>query len=503
MTAGDGGAPVAVLGAGPAGLTAALVLARAGRPVVLVDREDAAGGLARTVERNGCRFDLGGHRFYTRLPEVRALWEEMLGADLLVRQRRSRILFGGRYFEYPLTAGSALAGLGAVESARILASYLRARLRPVRPEASLADWLVNRFGSRLFETFFRAYTEKLWGIPCEEIGAAWAAQRIRGLSLRAAVADMLRRGSGGQRTLATGFHYPRLGPGMLWGRMQREIEARGHPVLLAHRLVRVRHQRGAIQAVELEGASGTVTLPVSHVVSTVPLRDLARALSPALPAEVLAAAAALRHRDFLEVALVLEGGDPFPDTWLYLHDRGVRAGRVQNFRAWSPELVPAPNRACVGLEYFCSAGDDLWRRDDGELAATAERDLGALGFLRSSARGSRVREAHVVRVRDAYPVYDRAFEARLEVVARGLAPFSNLSPAGRNGLHRYNNMDHAMRSGMLAAERAMGARHDPWTADLDDGYLEPEARMPPAVRQSAQASRLASSPNFRVTTRCG
>ncbi len=461
--------PVAVIGAGPAGLAAALALARGGKAVVLVEREDGVGGLARTIERDGYRFDIGGHRFFTRMPEVRALWDELVGGDMLVRERRSRILFHGRYFDYPLTASSAFAGLGAAESARILASYLGARLRPIRPEVSLADWVTNRFGRRLFETFFRTYTEKLWGIPCERIGAAWAAQRIRGLSLRAAMADMLRRGSGGQRTLVTEFEYPRLGPSMVWDRMRERVEALGGRILLRHRLTGVRHDGGRVRAVDLDGPGGPVSLEVSHLVSTVPLRELTASFSPALPADVSAAAAALWHRSFIEVALVLEGDDPFPDTWLYLHDRAVRAGRIQNFRAWSPELVPSAGHACVGLEYFCSAGDALWSLGDDALARIAEEDLARIGF-----GGRRVTAAHVVRMRDAYPVYDDDFAARIAAVARGLARFENLALAGRNGMHRYNNMDHATRSGMLAAANVLGARQDLWAADLDDGYLEPE-----------------------------
>jgi protoporphyrinogen oxidase len=407
---------------------------------------------------------------------VRALWQELVGGDMLVRPRRSRILFDGKYFDYPLTARSALAGLGPIESLRVAASYAHARLWPIRPEASLADWVTNRFGRRLFATFFRTYTEKLWGIGCEQIGAAWAAQRIRGLSLRAAVADMVRRGSGGQRTLVTEFDYPRLGPGMLWERMRGEIEALRGRMLLSHRVARVRHEAGRVRAVDLTGPGGDVTLGVSHVVSTVPMRDLAAALSPALPRDAAAAAGALWHRAFIEVALVLEGGDPFPDTWLYLHDSSVRAGRVQNFRAWSPALVPRPGHACLGMEYFCSAGDALWSLSDAELARIAEEDLASIGF-----GGRRVVTAHVVRMRDAYPVYDDGFAARIALVARELARFGNLAVAGRNGMHRYNNMDHAMRSGLLAAENVLGASHDVWSTDLDDGYLEPE----PVARAAA------------------
>jgi protoporphyrinogen oxidase len=463
--------PVLVAGAGPAGLTAALTLARAGRPVVLAERDDGVGGIARTVERNGYRFDIGGHRFFTRVPEVQALWDELLGADMLTRRRRSRILFRGRYFDYPLTAGSALAGLGPVESGRILLSSLQARLHPIRPERTFADWVTNRFGRRLFETFFRTYTEKVWGMRCEEIGAQWAAQRISGLSLRAALADMLRRGSGGQRTLVTEFQYPRLGPGMLWERMRRQIEGLGQRVLLGHRLAAARHDGGAVREVTLAGPGGQVVMPVAGLISSIPLRDLTAALSPALPAPVAEAAGGLRYRGFLAVATVLEGGAPFPDTWLYLHDAAIRAGRIQNFRAWSPELLPRADRTCLGLEYFCWAGDELWLKGDAALVELAAADLAALGF----ARREQVLEGHVVRMAEAYPVYDDGFAERLRVIREGLAPLTNLVVAGRNGMHRYNNMDHSMITGLLAARNLLGERHDLWRVNADEQYVEPPA----------------------------
>jgi protoporphyrinogen oxidase len=467
--------PVVIVGAGPAGLAAALELVRAGRPTVVLERDDGVGGIARTIERDGFRFDVGGHRFLTDVPEVQALWRELLGPDLLVRRRRSRILFHGKLFDYPITARSALAGLGPIEGARILASYLAAKARPIRPEETLTAWLVNRFGRRLFETFFRPYTEKVWGMRCEEIGAQWAAQRIRGLSLRAALVDMVRRGSGGQRTLVTEFLYPRLGPGMLWGRMRERIEAGGGRVLLRTALARISHRDGRVREVVASSPEGEVRIPTSAVISTIALRDLVPALSPGVGPEVAGAARALRYRDFLQVALILDGPDPFPDTWLYLHDPGVRAGRIQNFRAWSPELVPSPNRACIGLEYFCSAGDDLWSRPDAGLVALAADELARLGL----SGGRRVLAGHVVRMRDAYPVYDARHLERVETIRRGLAPISTLHVAGRNGMHRYNNMDHSMLTGMLAARNVLGGAHDLWKVNAEDGDIDLPARQPP------------------------
>lgn len=466
-----------VIGGGPAGLAAGLELARAGRPVVVVEREDGVGGIARTIERNGFRFDIGGHRFLTAVPEVQALWDELLGPDFLVRQRRSRILFRGKYLDYPISARSALAGLGPLEGLRILASYVAAKARPVRPEETLTAWLMNRFGRRLFETFFRPYTEKVWGMPCEEIGAQWAAQRIHGLSLGAALVDMICRGSGGQRTLVTSFRYPRLGPGMLWERMREQIEARGGRVLLGSRLVEIRHDAGAIREVVVEGPSGCVSLAARDVVSTAALRDLVPALVPALSAEVAAAARAMRYRDFLQVALVLDGSDPFPDTWLYLHDPGVRAGRIQNFRAWSPELVPSPDRACVGVEYFCSVGDDLWRRRDGELVALAAKELGGLGLLGRR----RVVTGYVVRMRDAYPIYDAHHLAHVDTIRRGLAGLPGLRVAGRNGMHRYNNMDDSILTGLFAARSVLGGAHDPWSLGSNGTTIRATAASPAAA----------------------
>jgi protoporphyrinogen oxidase len=326
----------------------------------------------------------------------------------------------------------------------------------VRPEATLDAWLVNRFGRRMFETFFRPYTEKVWGLRCEEIGAQWAAQRIAGLSLGAAIADVLRRGAGGQRTLATRFQYPRLGPGMLWERMRAEIEAAGGRVLLETRLAAIRHAAGRIREVVVDGPGGAASLAASSVVSTIALRDLVPALGPGLGGAAADAARGLRYRDFLQVALVLDGPAPFADTWLYVHDPGIRAGRVQNFGAWSPELVPTPDHACVGVEYFCSVGDDLWRRPDRDLVLLAEAELGRL----APGRRRRVVAGHVIRMRDAYPVYDAHHRARVAAIQGAVAGIRGLRVAGRNGMHRYDNMDDAMLTGLAAARSLLGGPAD-------------------------------------------
>jgi protoporphyrinogen oxidase len=462
---------VLVAGAGPAGLTAADALSAAGLPVVVLERDLQVGGLARTVEHHGYRFDVGGHRFFTREPEVEKLWREVLGDELLVRPRRSRILYRGRWFEYPLKPVQALVGLGPAEAAAVVASYARAKLRPVRPERTFVDWVTNRFGRRLFDIFFRSYTEKVWGVPCEEIGAAWAAQRIKGLSLRSALAAALRPGGPRLRTLIGEFHYPRLGPGMLWEGLARRVRERGGEVRLGHAVEGVLHDGRRVEALRVRGPGGDERLGGGAVVSTLPLRELVAALEPAAPPAVAAAAARLRYRDFLTVALVVDRADLFPDTWLYVHDPSVQVGRIQNFGNWSPALVPEPGRSCLGLEYFCFEGDALWRAPDADLVALAAGELERLGLAPRAA----VVDGAVVRMRKAYPVYAPGWEDDLAAVRAHLARFENLQVVGRNGMHRYNNMDHSMLTGLLAARNLLGERHDLWQVGAEETYLE-EAR---------------------------
>jgi protoporphyrinogen oxidase len=457
---------VAVLGGGPAGLTAGLLLARRGMPVIVLEAEAQVGGLAKTVERDGYRFDLGGHRFFTKSGEVSALWHELLGDELLLRPRLSRIRWRGRFLDYPLRGSDVARKLGPVELSRSLGSYVKAAAGPKGDEETFEEWVVNRFGRRLFELFFRSYTEKVWGVPTSELRAEWAAQRIRNLSFAtAAKAALLPDGGRDVKSLIEEFHYPRLGPGQMWEAMAAEIVAAGGELRM----------RAPVSRIELEGEravaveAGGERIEVGGVISSLPLRAVARIASPDAPEPVIEAARGLRYRDFLTVALILEGDDPFPDTWVYVHDPNVRVARIQNFRAWSPAMVPRDDRSCVGLEYFCFEDDELWRSSDDELVELATAELELTGLAAST----RVTGGHVVRVPKAYPIYDTDYATRVETVRGWLGGIENLQQVGRNGLHRYNNSDHSMLTAMRAVENlADGAGHDVWTVNADGAYHE-------------------------------
>jgi protoporphyrinogen oxidase len=457
---------VAVLGGGPAGMTAAYLLARAGRPVVLFERAPVVGGLARTEVRDGFRFDLGGHRFFTKSPEVELLWHEVLGAELLVRPRLSRIHYRGRFIDYPLSAADVIRKLGPVELARAVSSYLAAAVRSTdQPEETLEQWISNRFGRRLYEMFFASYTEKVWGVPCSELRAEWAAQRIRGLSFASAARAALFGNSDGEvRSLIERFHYPRLGPGQMWEAMRDRVEAMGGEVHTGADVRALRVAGGRV--VEIE--AGDRTLTPEHVISSLPLGAAVQLAEPAAPEDVLNGARGLRHRDFLTVALVLHGPDPFPDNWLYIHEPGVRVARIQNYRSWSPSMVPDPTRSCVGLEYFCFAGDDLWSAPDEALVERAGLELERIGL----AERESVERGYVVRVPQAYPIYDAEYGARVGRLREWLTTISNLQQVGRNGLHRYNNSDHSMLTAIRAVENLEGASHDLWSVNADSWYHE-------------------------------
>jgi protoporphyrinogen oxidase len=458
-----------VLGGGPAGLTAAYLLERAGRDAIVLEAEDQVGGLAKTVENDGYRFDLGGHRFFTKSAEVDDLWHEILGEEFLLRPRMSRIYWNNRYLDYPLRGTDVIRKLGPVELTRCMASYVRAAARRNKVDDSLEDWVSNRFGRRLFELFFKSYTEKVWGVPTSEIRAEWAAQRIKGLSFFSAAKAAFFGNKGNKvKSLISEFNYPRFGPGQMWDAMTLAIENEGGEVRLEVPVTRIELAGGRV--VEVEAGGDSYTLP-DTVISSLPLRAVVEMVSPAPPAEVLAAARGLRYRDFLTVALVVDGADLFPDNWIYIHEPGVRVGRIQNYRSWSPWMVPDPDKACVGLEYFCFEGDDLWLMDDADLVELATRELEQ---LRLSPRAN-VERGFAIRVPKAYPIYDADYAERVETIRTWLDGIENLQQVGRNGLHRYNNSDHSMLTAMRAVDNLLtGAHHDIWQVNAESVYHETE-----------------------------
>ncbi len=460
---------VAIIGGGPAGLTTAYKLVRQGIAVTVLEADpEYPGGIARTVRHNGYRFDIGGHRFFSKSRQIEDLWTELLPGDMLERPRLSRIYYRRKFFSYPLRPLEALAKLGLLESALCAASYAKARLFPVRRPRSFEDWVTNQFGARLYGIFFKTYTEKLWGMSCKEISADWAAQRIKGLSLVSAVMNAFRKKRGGAviKTLIDSFRYPRLGPGMMWEACARRIEAAGGRVLMGARAV----------SCAADGAwtirhDGPGEVRAEHLVSSAPLRELAAMLRPALSEKALAAARSLRYRDFLTVAVMLRQAEVPPDNWIYIHEPKLSVGRIQNFRSWSPELVPDATTSCYGLEYFCDEGDATWSRPDAELAEIAARELEAVGLGSRSA----VVDARVVRQPKAYPVYDADYARNVAVLREELAArFPTLHLVGRNGMHRYNNQDHSMMTGILTAENILAGapKFDVWRVNEDAEYHE-------------------------------
>ncbi len=472
---------VAIIGAGPAGLTAAYLLSKKGYSVTVIEKDaNYVGGISRTVEVDGYRFDIGGHRFFSKSQEVVDLWNEILPDDFIQRPRMSRIYYEGKFYSYPLRAFEALWNLGIWRSSLCMASYLRWKMLPNKTVRSFEDWVVNQFGHKLYSIFFKTYTEKVWGMPCDEMSADWAAQRIKGLSLGAAVIDGLKRslglnkindGSAGQaKTLLETFRYPRLGPGMMWDAARDFVVAKGNEVRMGHALKQLAQDaNGNWRVTATKGDGGEAVIEAKHVISSAPMRELSARIHP-LPATSLNAAE-LKYRDFLTVALMIKSDDLFPDNWIYIHDSKVQVGRVQNFRSWSPEMVPDKDIACVGLEYFCFENDGLWSSSDADLVALAKKEMAILGLCRPED----VVGGAVVRQEKAYPVYDDSYAENVAAMRGELeARFPTLHMVGRNGMHRYNNQDHAMMTAMLTVENIeAGSRvYDIWQVNEDAEYHE-------------------------------
>ena len=470
--------PVVVIGAGPAGLTAAYQLTKAGRQAIVLEADDVVGGISRTVERDGWRFDIGGHRFFTKVEPVEALWHEILPAeDFLLRPRMSRIYYDGKFYDYPIKPLNALRNLGFIEALRCALSFLKVRVLPPRDQSSLEGYIVANYGWRLYEHFFKTYNEKVWGVPASELSADWGAQRIKGMSLFHAVWEPIRaRLAGGRRhrakqvtSLIEEFQYPRFGPGMMWETCRELVEKAGTEVRMETPVVSVERAGGGATAVVFEEGGQRRRVEASHVVSSMPFSALVEAMDPPAPDDVRAAARALHYRDFLTVALVVPEHAGFPDNWIYIHSPTVKVGRIQNFGAWSPYMV-RPGTTCLGLEYFVFEGDELWSADDDTLIELASTELAAIGLVSREA----VERGYVVRMPKAYPVYDDTYHAAVEVIRTWLsAEVPNVYPVGRNGMHKYNNQDHSMYTAMLTVENIVaGAGHDIWTVNVDEEYHE-------------------------------
>ena len=496
---------VAIIGAGPAGLTAGYLLTRQGLSVAIIEKDATyVGGISRTVEHEGYRFDIGGHRFFSKSQQVVDLWNEILPDDFIQRPRMSRIYYEGKFYSYPLRAFEALRNLGLLRSTACMASYVWRKLFPIKDVRSFEDWTTNQFGKKLYSIFFKTYTEKVWGMPCNEMSADWAAQRIKGLSLWGAVVDGMKRSLGlnrrpndGQaiKTLLETFRYPRLGPGMMWEAARDKIVAAGGEVAMGHALKQLASDGQGGWRMTATGPEGDLTIRAAHAISSAPMRELAARLHP-LPATTLNASQ-LKYRDFLTVALMIRSEDLFPDNWIYIHDSKVKVGRVQNFRSWSPEMVPDADVACVGLEYFCFEGDGLWSSADADLIELAKREMAILGLVDPA----KVVGGAVVRQEKAYPVYDEDYAANVAAMRHELEErYPTLHLVGRNGMHRYNNQDHAMMTAMLTVENIRAGRrvYDTWCVNEDAEYHEAgdegeQQRLPAREQPSAdQAAALAS-----------
>jgi protoporphyrinogen oxidase len=498
---------VTIIGAGPAGLTAAYLLSKNDVDVVVLEADPVyVGGIARTAAYKGFRFDIGGHRFFSKSKAVEDLWTEILPNDMLVRPRSSRIFYDGKFFAYPLKPFEALIKLGVVRSTLCVLSWFKARLFPVRNPRNFEDWVSNQFGKRLFNTFFKSYTEKVWGMSCKEISADWAAQRIKGLSLGSAIKNALfpQRQSKDRtkviKTLINSFRYPRKGPGMMWEACAGKVKAMGGKVEMGCKVVGCSYDEPtSTWSVQFEDRQGAVQkIEAAHVISSAPMRSLILGLSPQVSERALRAAESLKYRDFVTVMLILKERKMFDDNWIYIHDPSVKVGRVQNFRSWSPEMVPDPDKACYGLEYFCFEGDGLWESKNEELIELAKRELIQIGL----AEEGDVIDGTVVRQRKAYPVYDDDYARHVATIRQELETrYPNLHLVGRNGMHKYNNQDHAMMTAMLCVENILADTklYDLWQVNADAEYHEQGDEVSVETNGSALRlvpGRVASAPEL-------
>jgi len=464
-----------VIGAGPAGLTAAYELSKLNVQSTILEADIVVGGISRTINHLGYRFDIGGHRFFSKVPLINKLWREMLGEELLLRPRLSRIHYNDHFFDYPLKLTNALIGLGIVEAALVGLSYTKVMLAPSLPETTFEQWVSNRFGQRLYEIFFKTYTEKVWGVPCTEISAEWATQRIKNLSLMEVLRNTFSATNGRSKdgqvitTLIEQFLYPRLGPGMMWEEFESSLRGRGIETVFDRRVEKIWHKGGRVQYIGARNGTGEIVkLPADQFISSMPLRNLIESLDPAPPDEVLRAAAGLRYRDFITVVLMIDREHVFPDNWIYIHSPEITMGRIQNYKNWSPDMVPDPSKTSLGLEYFVSEHEDMWSWPDEKFIELGIKECVQLGFIEPN----EVLDSTVFRMKKAYPIYDQVRTGNVAILQNYLDGLENLQTIGRNGQHRYNNMDHSMLTGLFAARNIIGERNDVWAVNVDSEYNE-------------------------------
>lgn len=474
---------VVIIGGGPAGLTAAYELSKHAVPATVLEADNIVGGISRTAKYKGYLFDIGGHRFFTKWDEVNQIWDEIMGGKFLERPRLSRIYYRGKFFYYPLKPFNALFGLGIFEAMRIMFSYGWSRVAPSKAEENLEQWVSNRFGKRLYQIFFKTYTEKVWGVPCTEIRAEWAAQRIKGLSLTTAIRNALfAQQKPKVKTLIDKFHYPERGPGQMWETLTDMLRDRGYPVLMERPVTRICHSGGRVTHLVTEGKHGEEKHAGTDFISSMPIRELINSLDPPAPEHVRKAANSLRYRDFLIVAVVVNRKDLAPDNWIYIHEPGVKVGRIQNFKNWSPAMVPDQNKTCLGMEYFVFENDELWASPDHKLIELAKQELGKLGL----AKPEEIEDGTVVRMPKAYPMYDAGWTEQVETIRQWLeANLPNMQLVGRNGMHKYNNQDHSMMTALCAARNILGEKHDLWAINTEADYHEEKKFEAADVKQPA------------------
>jgi protoporphyrinogen oxidase len=463
---------IAIIGAGPAGLTAAYLLSRQGYPVTVFEADPVyVGGISRTEKYKGYHFDIGGHRFFSKSSAVEDFWTEILGDEMLERPRSSKIFYKRKFFRYPLLASEALWKMGLWNAAVCLVSYAKAKVSPYPNPKNFEEWVVNQFGRKLYSIFFKTYTEKVWGVPCTEISADWAAQRIKGLSMSSLIRNaILPQNANSQeliKTLIDSFRYPRLGPGQMWETCAAKSREMGATIRMNARVEQLHFHRSQ-WSVNL--SSGESLEGFDQVISSAPLKELVHAVHPRMPQKVLDAAARLSYRDFITVVLILPEKGRFDDNWIYIHDPAVKVGRIQNFKSWSPDMVPDAGMTAYGLEYFCFEGDGLWNSSDAELIELGKNELYQIGL----ANPEEIRDGHVVRQKKAYPVYDQHYKERVESIKSALDDYPGLQLTGRNGMHKYNNQDHSMMTAMLAVKNIIAGStvYNLWDVNDDALYQE-------------------------------